>query len=252
MSEQPPIPAARRPLSMPGFDPQAQPVVPLPSLAPLSPACLDLDFICSAFSRPVPWQVEPVFHELFLPSAIQAPGIKPAAVFVPLIPHDTGLGVLFTRRASHLYNHGGQISFPGGRIEASDPDPVHAALRETHEEIGVDPGFVQLIGTQPAFLTTTQYAMTPVVGVLKPGYTLSPNASEVAEIFEVPLSALMDPRLHQLHCVNFPDGSQRHYFSIRWQSYFIWGATAALIRNFYHQLAATYQAVLLEKTTKSR
>jgi 8-oxo-dGTP pyrophosphatase MutT (NUDIX family) len=251
MSEPPPS-AKRRPLSVPGFDPQAQPVVPLPALLPLAPACLDLRFIKAAFASPVSWQVEPVFHELFVPSAINAPGIKPAAVFVPLIPRETGLSVLFTRRASHLYHHAGQISFPGGRIEDSDPDPVHAALRETHEEIGVEPRYVQLIGTQPAFLTTTQYAMTPVVGVLQPGYSLVPNACEVAEIFEVPLSVLMDPRLHRLHQVSFPDGGQRHYFSITWQSYFIWGATAALIRNLYHQLAATQQAVQLNQPANLR
>lgn len=172
-----------------------------------------------------------------------APGIKPAAVFVPLIPGPDGLDVLFTRRASHLNHHAGQISFPGGRIEASDPDPVYAALRETHEETGIEPRYVQLLGTQPALLTTTQYAMTPVVGVLTPGYSLVPNACEVAEIFQVPLSALMDPRLHRLHQVSFPDGGHRHYFSITWQSYFIWGATAALIRNLYHQLAATHQCL---------
>lgn len=244
--------AVRRPLSVPGFDPQAQPVVPLPALAPLAPSCLDLGFIASAFSSPVSWQVEPVFHELFVPSAVNAPGIKPAAVFVPLIPRETGISVLFTRRASHLYHHAGQISFPGGRIEASDPDPVHAALRETHEEIGVDPSYVQLIGTQPAFLTTTQYSMTPVVGVLRPGYTLVPNANEVAEIFEVPLSVLMDPRLHRLHRVSVPTGAARHYFSITWQSHFIWGATAALIRNLYHQLAATHQAVARDQPARLR
>src|SRR5690606_23404814 len=110
---------------------------------------------------------------------------------------------------------------------------IAAALRETYEEIGVGPEFIRCIGTQPGFLTSTRFTMKPVIGQILPGFTLVPNTSEVAEVFEVPLSVLMDTTLHRLHRANLPGGGHRFYFSITWQSYFIWGATAALIRNFY-------------------
>src|SRR5690606_20111232 len=96
----------------------------------------------------------------------------------------SGLHVLFTRRASHLYDHAGQISFPGGRIEASDRDAIAAALRETYEEIGVGPQFIQLIGTQPSYLTSTRFTMKPVIGQILPGFTITPDLTEVAEVFE--------------------------------------------------------------------
>jgi 8-oxo-dGTP pyrophosphatase MutT (NUDIX family) len=223
---------------VPGFDPQVQPIVPSKVLQPLSQASLQLDFICSAFDCPVEWEVEPVFSDSFQADALEGQDIIHAAVFFPLVQRPSGLHVLFTRRASHLYDHAGQISFPGGRIEPSDHDAIAAALRETHEEIGVAPDFIQLIGTQPGFLTSTGFTMKPVIGLIRPGFTITPDTTEVAEVFEVPLSVLMDTGLHRLHEAQLPGGGHRFYFSISWKSYFIWGATAALIRNFYHYLAA--------------
>jgi 8-oxo-dGTP pyrophosphatase MutT (NUDIX family) len=158
---------------------------------------------------------------------------------MPLVQRDAGLHVLFTRRAAHLHHHAGQISFPGGRIEPSDSGPVAAALRETREEIGVDRHFVQVIGTQPTLLTTTHFLMTPVIGELLPGFRVRPDESEVAEVFEVPLAVLMDPARHVLHQLETSHGHGRCYFAIPWESRFIWGATAILIRNFYHFLAAS-------------
>jgi 8-oxo-dGTP pyrophosphatase MutT (NUDIX family) len=223
----------------PGFDPQTQPIVPTcQSLPPLAAAAMQLDFICSAFNRAVEWNVEPVFQGAFHVESLHLKDIIEAAVFFPLVQRSSGLHVIFTRRASHLYDHAGQISFPGGRIEPTDLDAVAAALRETQEEIGVDPKFVQVIGTQPCFLTSTRFTMKPIIGFVRPGFTIEPDRTEVAEVFEVPLSFLMDPGNHHLHKANLPDGGHRYYFSVSWGPYFIWGATAALIRNFYHYLAA--------------
>jgi 8-oxo-dGTP pyrophosphatase MutT (NUDIX family) len=227
-----------------GFDPQSQPIVASAPLQPLARPALQLDFICSAFGCTVDWQVEPIFSDSFRLEVQKYAGIRQAAVFVPLVQRPDGLHVVFTRRASHLYDHAGQISFPGGRIEASDSDAVAAALRETQEEIGVDPKYIQLIGTQPSFLTSTGFAMKPVIGALLPGFIITPDTAEVAEVFEVPLSVLMDPAQHRLHEAELPGGGHRFYFSITWKSYFIWGATAALVRNLYHYLSAA-QAKLL-------
>ncbi|NYT35284.1 CoA pyrophosphatase [Allopusillimonas soli] len=231
-------PPRRTLLASSGFDPQQQPVVPAETLPPLLSQSLQLDFIRAAFGCTIDWNVEPLFSRSFQADAMRGKDLRQAAVFFPLLQRQDGLHVLFTERASHLSNHAGQVSFPGGRIEPTDKDVIAAALRETHEEIGVGAEFIQLIGTQPAFLTSTRFTMKPVIGVILPGYTLAPDPSEVAEVFEVPLSVLMDTRRHRLHRASLPGGGHRFYFSITWQSHFIWGATAALIRNFYHYLAA--------------
>lgn len=237
------VPSGR--ILVPEFDPRVQPIVKVQALQPLMVDAMQLDFICQAFTRTIKWQVEPLFADAFLADTTHYDNVVRAAVLMPLVQRPSGLHVLFTRRASHLYDHAGQICFPGGRIEPLDADEIAAALRETHEEIGVSPEFIQLIGTQPGFLTSTGFTMKPVIGMIRPGYTLTPDLAEVAEVFEVPLSVLMDPAQHHLHRVQFPDGDFRHYFSITWQSYFIWGATAALIRNLYHYLAAAQ----LDRTT---
>ena len=250
MSQNPSIPPCRvRPVVKLSFDPQAQPVIaPNLVLNPLPDSALQADFITQAFSRNIEWQVEPVFAKDFLvhrdpETGLLLPdhsGMIPAAVFFPLIQRENGLHVLFTRRTDHLTSHAGQICFPGGRIELHDADVIAAALRETHEEVGIGPDYIELIGTQPGFITSTGYTMQPVIGLVKPGFVVQPDQSEVAEVFEVPLSYLMDPRQHQLHQATLPDGRQRLYFSMPWNNYFIWGATAALVRNFYHYLAAAH------------
>jgi len=231
--------AGKRTVIVPGFDPQTQPIVPLSDvLLPLSNATLQLDFIREAFKTAIDWQVEPIFTESFQADSLDLIGIVQAAVFVPLVQRPNGLHLLFTRRASHLYDHAGQICFPGGRIEDTDHDAVAAALRETQEEIGIPPNCVQLFGTQPGFLTSTRFTMKPVIGYVMPGFVVRPDLTEVAEVFEVPLAFLMDPANHFLHRAHLPDGGHRFYFSMPWHEHFIWGATAALIRNFYHFLAA--------------
>ncbi len=223
-----------------GFDPEDQPVIAVShDLSPLRNESLQLDFIRSAFRRPVAWQVEPVFTESFKIDA-KAPcaEIVRAAVCLPLVQRPAGLNLILTRRSPNLSDHGGQIAFPGGRIETFDASPIEAALRETYEEIGVSREFIQILGTQPGFLTSTSFAMKPVIAYVMPGFTVRPDVSEVAEVFEVPLGFLMDPAHHALHRANLPGGGHRYYFSMRWHDYFIWGATAALLRNFYHYLSA--------------
>jgi len=230
---------------VPGFDPRTQPLVPTQSvLPPLHPACLGLDFIREAFHSRIAWDVEPVFTAAFHVDEVRLDNIVQAAVFFSLVDRPSGLHVIFTRRAAHLYDHAGQISFPGGRIEETDADAVAAALRETQEEIGVDPQFVQVLGTQPSFLTSTRFVMKPVIGYVREGFVILPDASEVAEVFEVPLAFLMDPANHHLHKAELPTGGHRFYFSMPWGPYFIWGATAALVRNFYHYLAAAQTSLM--------
>lgn len=233
-----PLPPIVWPRHVSGFDPTSQPVIPTPELPELAPDTLTLPFIRHAFTQPVDWQVEPVFHNYFDLDTSDHGDITAAAVLIALLERPDGLRVLFTRRSAHLYSHAGQICFPGGRIESSDVDYVHAALRETWEEVGVESRFIELIGSHPSFLTSTRYTMKPVIGVLRPGYTLKPDHSEVDEIFEVPLSTLLSPVLHRLHRIQPADGQPRYFFSVTWGDYFIWGATAALIRNLYHYLAA--------------
>lgn len=232
--------ANQRPCSV-GFDPQTQPIVEQQASRLLVAQTLELDFIQHAFVRPVDWQVEPLFAASFPASPSSDVALRHAAVFMPLVQRPSGVHVIFTRRADHLHDHAGQISFPGGRIEPTDSGDVAAALRETHEEIGVSPDYVQLFGTHPGLVTTTDFMMTPVIGALKPGFVVVPDPGEVAEVFEVPLSVLMDPRLHRLHQAPTPAGGERFYFSIRWESHFIWGATAVVLRNFYRFLAAAQQ-----------
>jgi 8-oxo-dGTP pyrophosphatase MutT (NUDIX family) len=167
----------------------------------------------------------------------------PAAVLVGLVSRAQGLSVLLTRRTEHLKHHAGQISFPGGRQEPGDADETAAALREAQEEIGLLPECVEVLGRMPVYTTVTKFMVTPVVALIPPDVALQPQPSEVAEIFEVPLAFLMNPASHHRHRFE-ANGVQREFLSMPWSSpegreYFIWGATAAMLRNFYHLLAGS-------------
>ena len=169
--------------------------------------------------------------------------LRPAAVLVPLVRRPEGLAVLLTRRAEHLSDHAGQVSFPGGRTDPEDADAIATALREAREEVGLHPDEVEVIGRLPAYTTVTAYEVTPVVGLLDPPRALALDAFEVAEAFEVPLAFLMDPAHHRHHAVQVGEVSRR-FLSMPWAApsggteYFIWGATAAMLRNLYRFLAA--------------
>lgn len=164
-----------------------------------------------------------------------------AAVLVPLVQREGGLNLLLTRRTDHLRDHAGQISFPGGRVEPEDDGPVATALRETEEEIGLSRGHIDVIGQLPVYATVTAFQVTPVVALVEPGFTLTLDAFEVAEAFEVPLAFLMNPAHHRHHRFEFA-GAERRFLSMPWQGpereYFIWGATAAMLRNLYRLLSA--------------
>jgi 8-oxo-dGTP pyrophosphatase MutT (NUDIX family) len=157
---------------------------------------------------------------------------KPAAVLVPLVPRADGLHLLLTERQPHLRRHAGQIAFPGGRIDDTDADAVAAALRETEEETGILPSFVEPVGFLDTYLTSTNYRVVPVVGLLRPGFTVVPQEAEVKDVFEVPLAFLMDPAHHERHSRDW-QGHTRYYYAMPWQGRYIWGATAGMIRNLY-------------------
>ncbi|MBN3818788.1 CoA pyrophosphatase [Paraburkholderia sp. Se-20369] len=190
------------------------------------------------FARTLEWTTEPT--EISLQDGVDP---RSAAVLVPLVVRDTGLNVLLTQRADHLNDHAGQISFPGGRREPFDRDATATALRETKEEIGLAGERVEILGSLPDFLTGTGFCVSPVVGLVHPPFTVQADTFEVAEIFEVPLAFLMNPANHEVRVFRW-DGGERRFFAMPYPRgdadghYFIWGATAGMLRNLYRFLAA--------------
>ena len=162
--------------------------------------------------------------------------LVPAAVLFPIIDHALGPSVLLTQRTEALKHHPGQISFPGGRIDASDRSPEEAALREAMEEVGLNSRHIEIVGFLPEYRTVTGYQVTPVVGFITPPFDLQPGASEVAEVFEVPLSFLLDSHNHQRHSRETP-GGRRYFFAMPYGPYFIWGATAGMIVSLARAMA---------------
>jgi 8-oxo-dGTP pyrophosphatase MutT (NUDIX family) len=162
--------------------------------------------------------------------------LRPAAVLVPLVDRTEGLSVLLTQRTPHLSAHAGQISFPGGRIEESDTDAIEAALRETEEEIGLTRDRVTVIGRLDTYLTGTGFEITPVVGIIRVPFPLAIDAFEVAEVFEVPLSFVLDPNNHRRMTRNVEHRS-RMFFVLPFEDRNIWGATAGMLVNLAEVLA---------------
>lgn len=151
-----------------------------------------------------------------------------AAVLTPLVVRDSGITVLLTQRTAHLRDHAGQVSFPGGRVEACDPDVIAAALRESREEIGIEPAQVEILGLLPEHFTVTGFRITPVVGLVFPPLHLKLDDFEVAEVFEVPLAFLLDAANYRRESVIF-EGRTRSFWVVPWREYFIWGATASIL-----------------------
>jgi 8-oxo-dGTP pyrophosphatase MutT (NUDIX family) len=162
--------------------------------------------------------------------------LKPAAVLMPLIDHPDGMTVLLTQRTAHLSAHAGQISFPGGRFEAGDGTPENTALRETEEEIGLARAHIEVLGRLAARETGTGYRVVPVVGVITPPFPVTPDPGEVAEVFEVPLSFVLDPANHRFE-TRIMSGVQRQFYSVPYGDYYIWGLTARLLVNLSQRLA---------------
>ena len=160
--------------------------------------------------------------------------LREAAVLVPLVIRDGGYQVLLTQRTAHLNNHAGQVSFPGGRLEADDDGHLAAALRETQEEIGLQQDFLEPLGLLDDYETGTSFLVTPVVALVQPGFTLQLDDFEVADAFEIPLTFIFDENNHQIQS-RMRNGERRHYYVFEYEDRYVWGATAGMLMNFYRR-----------------
>ncbi len=189
-------------------------------------------------------------ENLRLESLVAPGGWRNAAVLAPVVARRPEVTVLFTQRTAHLPAHSGQISFPGGKIEESDATPVDAALREAQEEIGLPPDLVTPLSLLDLHNTGTGFRIIPVLGLVDPGFTPAPDPNEVADVFEVPLSFLMQEQNHTRHLREWKD-RRILFYAMEYQRRFIWGATAAMLRNLYERLYAG-EARLLEAERDGR
>ena len=207
--------------------------MPIP-LFELEPAAQQM-WLRERLAQPAPREARNLSDGFRLPGRHGAP--TPAAVLVPLINREDGLTVLFTERSRDLPDHPGQISFPGGRIEAGDADTGIAALREAEEEVGLSREHVTLLGRLEPYETVTGYRVTPVVGWVEPPFEVRADPVEVADIFEVPLAFLLEPANHQRH-FRMVGNTRRDYYAIPYGDRYIWGATAAMLLIFDRTLRA--------------
>jgi 8-oxo-dGTP pyrophosphatase MutT (NUDIX family) len=218
----------------PVFDPSQVPVSGIDTHLPkVSDTALHPVAMRERFRNPPEWMPEMVAESRFSDKVPTA-----ASVLIPLVMRDQ-LMVLFTQRTTRLSSHSGQIAFPGGKVDPTDTDATHTALREAEEEIGLRQDQVEVIGVLPIYTTGSAYIVTPVVGLVNPRASIAMNADEVADVFEVPLSFLMNPANHRHHAFDWA-GDTRHWLSMPYQEVaqerFIWGATAGMLRNLYRFL----------------
>ncbi len=164
--------------------------------------------------------------------------LKPAAVLIPLVDHKDGMTVLLTKRAQHLKTHSGQVSFPGGRCEPYDADAMATALRETEEEVGIEPCHVQILGAMEDYETITGFVITPVVAILQPPFNLKVDEGEVDEAFELPLDYILDESNHELQSRVWND-QKRYYYVLMNEKHNVWGATAAMLVRFARLINGT-------------
>ena len=222
--------------ALPAFDPRLVPVEAIDHhLPPLQPEHLHEQALRERFSQTLVWT--PEFHS---DPSISPRTPVPAAVLVPLVLRDEVM-VLLTERTTRMSSHSGQVAFPGGKSDPEDSDLQATALREAQEEIGLEHHFVEIVGSLPIYTTVTAFQVTPVVALVAPGFQVVPNPDEVARGFEVPLAFLMNPANHRRHAVEW-QGVRREWLSMPYQDteqeHFIWGATAAMLRNLYGFLRA--------------
>jgi 8-oxo-dGTP pyrophosphatase MutT (NUDIX family) len=195
---------------------------------------MDLDV--AALRARLKRQTPPAFAVYGDDEAGGEPAATAASVLVPIVAHPQGLTVLFTQRTTQLKAHSGQVSFPGGRAEPGDASAEFTALRESQEEIGLAPERVEILARLPDYHTRTGFRVTPIVGLLTPPLGLAPDPREVAEVFEVPLAFLLDPRNHLRRTREFK-GQTVGYYEMNFEARTIWGATAGMLVNLYRHLA---------------
>jgi 8-oxo-dGTP pyrophosphatase MutT (NUDIX family) len=203
------------------------------TLQPDAPPALDAGRLRRRFAAGKP--VEMLYGDQGI-DAERAAARRSASVLVPIVTRPGELTMLFTRRTAHLRNHSGQIAFPGGGAEPHDASPEATALRETEEEIGLDPARVEVLGRLSDYHTRTDYRVTPVVGLVAPPFELRLDAHEVDAAFEVPLAFLLDPANHLRHQREF-QGRTVPFYAIPYRDHYIWGATAGMLINLYRFLA---------------
>jgi 8-oxo-dGTP pyrophosphatase MutT (NUDIX family) len=216
------------------IDPQRLPVDAIAGESALPPERLQAAWLRQRLARPPSWEPE-------LPEDLKLrfPNLRRAAVLIPLVQRPEGLTVLLTQRTAHLSTHAGQVSFPGGSADAEDSSPIETALRETEEEIGLARRHIEIVGVLPDHVTASAFIVTPVIGLVTPPFELTAESNEVADIFEVPLGFLMDGMNHQRMSFELPDGGgRRSFYAMPYQRFFIWGATAGMLRNLFHILRA--------------
>ena len=221
---------------LPAFDPQRVPVFQVDThLAAVPAQHLAPEALQARFANPPVWQPELVRERKFMDRSPAQ-----AAVLLGVVMRNEPT-VLLTQRPSHMSTHAGQIAFAGGKCDDTDADAVATALREAHEEVGLDAHHVQVLGTLPEYVTGSAFYVTPVVALISPAMTLQLNTYEVSDAFEVPLSFLMNPAHHRWHRYEF-EGVTREWLSMPYQDgdqlRFVWGATAGMLRNFYRFLSA--------------
>ena len=223
-------------MAEPGLNPETFTIDSVADEPPVSKDRLNVAWLRHRFANPRPWTMERLNE-----SPIWKGRNKwvPAAVLVPLVAKaDDDLWLLLTRRAAHLHAHAGQVSFPGGRVDLTDSSRIETALREMEEEVGVARGHVEILGTLPEYRTGSGYSVTPVVAIVRPPFTVRTDPKEVAEVFEVPFSYLMTGSNYQRRFVELPEIGVRTFFTIPYNDYMIWGATAGMLRNLFHFMRA--------------
>ncbi len=221
---------------LPAFDPQQVPVFQVDThLVAVSASHLTPQALQARFANPPQWQPELVRERKFMDRQPAQ-----AAVLLGIVMRDEPT-VLLTQRPSHMSTHAGQIAFAGGKCDETDTDVAATALREAHEEVGLEARHVQVLGTLPEYVTGSAFYVTPVVALIAPTMTLKLNTHEVSDAFEIPLAYLMNPAHHRWHCYEF-EGVMREWLSMPYhdgdQLRFVWGATAGMLRNFYRFLSA--------------
>lgn len=173
----------------------------------------------------------PVGSDFSLNGIVAAPEkYRAASVLVPIVNRAPDVTILLTQRTEDMPSHAGQVAFPGGRRQDNDADAVATALRETEEEVGLDRKFVEVIGSYDVYRTGTSYEITPIVGIVTPGFTVRADPREVADVFEVPLAHFLDEKNHRIDS-RMAQGRERRFYAMPYEGRYIWGATAGMLKN---------------------